>query len=250
MSADVIDKAQSQAASSRAQCEASRAQVDVVRAQFATLDAQLERTVVRAPFDGVVVELNGEVGEIATPSPPGIPTPPAVDLVEYGCIYIDAPIDEVDAAAVRVGMPVRVSLDAFRDALFDGRVRRIGAYVEDKEKQARYVTVEIELKDDERKLRLLPGYSADAEIVLDARENVVRLPAEAIMEDGSVLVFKPAEAVLERRTLKKGLANWRWVEVLQGVQQGEKVVLNFDEAGVKAGALAHEAESTPPKVAP
>lgn len=244
VSAEIVEKSQSQAASSRAQCEASRAQIEVVRAKFATLDAQLERTIVRAPFDGVVVELNGEVGEIATPSPPGIPTPPAIDLVEYGCIYIDAPIDEVDAAAVRIGMPARVSLDAFREALFDGKVRRIGAYVEDKEKQARFVTVEIDLNEDARKTQLLPGYSADAEIVLAARADVVRIPAEAIMEDGGVLVFKPAEGLIERRTIKKGLANWRWVEVLEGVQVGERVVLNFDDSGVKDGALAREADST------
>ncbi len=60
MSAEIIDKAQSQAASSQAQCKASRTQVEVVRAKFATLEAQLERTIVRAPFDGVVVELNAE----------------------------------------------------------------------------------------------------------------------------------------------------------------------------------------------
>ena len=245
-SMEAIDKVQSQAASSRAQCAASRAQVEVVRAKFATLAAQLERTIVRAPFDGVVVELNGEVGEIATPSPPGIPTPPAIDLVEYGCIYINAPIDEVDAAAVRVGMPARVSLDAFREQTFNAKVRRIGAYVEDKEKQARYVTVEIELDADERSARLLPGYSADAEIILDARDKVTRIPAEALMEDGALLVFKPAEGVIERRTIKKGLSNWRWVEVLDGIQPGEKIVLNFDDAGVKDGALATLAAKAAP----
>ena len=210
------------------------------------LEAMKMEHALTAPFDGVVVELNGEVGEIATPSPPGIPTPPAIDLVEYGCIYIDAPIDEVDAAAVRIGMPARVSLDAFRDQLFDGKVRRIGAYVEDKEKQARYVTVEIELDADERKARLLPGYSADAEIILAAREKVTRIPAEALMEDGALLVFDPAKGLIERRTLKKGLANWCWVEVLEGVQPGEKIVLNFDDAGVKDGALAVEKDKAAP----
>jgi len=244
-SAELIDQAQSQALVARAQCAASQAQIDLVRAKFATLDARLERTIVRAPFDGVIVELNGEIAEITSPSPPGIPTPPAVDLVEYGCIYIDAPIDEVDAAAVRVGMPARVSLDAFRDALFAGTVRRIGAYVEDKEKQARFVTVEIDLADDPRKTQLLPGYSADAEIVLAARKDVTRIPSEALMEDGGVLIFNPTSGMIEHRTIKKGLANWRWVEVLEGVSVGDKLVLNFDDANVKAGALAQESKTTP-----
>ena len=244
-SAESIDQAQSKALVARAQCAASQAQIDLVRAKFATLDARLERTVVRAPFDGVIVELNGEVAEITSPSPPGIPTPPAVDLVEYGCIYIDAPIDEVDAAAVRVGMPARVSLDAFRDALFAGTVRRIGAYVEDKEKQARFVTVEIELADDPRKTKLLPGYSADAEIILAARNDVTRIPNEALMEDGDVLILNPTNGKIERRSIKKGLANWRWIEVLEGVSVGEKLVMNFDDAKVKAGAWAQESKAAP-----
>jgi HlyD family secretion protein len=244
-SAESIDQAQSQALVARAQCAASQAQIDLVRAKFATLDAQLERTIVRAPFDGVIVELNGEIAEITSPSPPGIPTPPAVDLVEYGCIYIDAPIDEVDAAAVRVGMPARVSLDAFRDALFAGTVRRIGAYVEDKEKQARFVTVEIDLADDPRKAKLLPGYSADAEIILAARKDVTRIPSEALMEDGGVLIFNPTSSKIEQRSIKKGLANWRWIEVLEGVTVGDKLVLNFDDANVKVGALAQEGKAAP-----
>lgn len=244
-SAESIDQAQSQALVARAQCAASQAQIDLVRAKFATLDARLERTIVRAPFDGVIVELNGEIAEITSPSPPGIPTPPAVDLVEYGCIYIDAPIDEVDAAAVRVGMPARVSLDAFRDALFAGTVRRIGAYVEDKEKQARFVTVEIDLADDPRKAKLLPGYSADAEIILAARKDVTRIPSEALMEDGGVLIFNPTSSKIEQRSIKKGLANWRWIEVLEGVTVGDKLVLNFDDAKVKAGALAQEGKAAP-----
>lgn len=244
-SAESIDQAQSQALVARAQCAASQAQIDLVRAKFATLDAQLERTIVRAPFDGVIVELNGEIAEITSPSPPGIPTPPAVDLVEYGCIYIDAPIDEVDAAAVRVGMPARVSLDAFRDSLFDGTVRRIGAYVEDKEKQARFVTVEIDLADDPRKTKLLPGYSADAEIILAARTDVTRIPSEALMEDGGVLIFNPTSSKIEQRSIKKGLANWRWIEVLEGVAVGDKLVLNFDDTNVKAGALAQEGKAAP-----
>ncbi len=243
VSLDAADKAQAQAASGRAQCNASRAQVEAVMARFGVLDTRLERTIVRAPFDGIIAELNGELFEITAPSPPGIPTPPAVDLVEYGCIYISAPIDEVDAAAVRVGMPVRVQLDAFRDETFGGHVRRIGAHVEDREKQARFVSVEIGLDDDSRNARLLPGYSADAEIILDRRENVPRLPTEAIMEVGGVLVFAPASGRIERRAITKGLANWRWTEIAEGLKEGERVVLNFDDEGVKPGAIARASDA-------
>jgi len=241
VSAELADKAQTQAASQRAQCRAGTAQVEMTRSRFAVLDAQLERTIVRAPFDGIIAELNGELFEITSPSPPGIPTPPTIDLVEYGCIYIEAPIDEVDAAAVAIGMSARVSLDAFRGTLFAGRVRRIGAFVEDREKQARFVTIEIELAADPVKAGLLPGYSADVEIVLDRREGVIRIPSEAIMEDGAVLVLDPASGLLTQRPVSVGLSNWRWSEVTAGLQEGEHVVLNFDDEGVTAGVPARDA---------
>ncbi len=241
VSAESADKAQSQAMSQHAQCQASQAQVAMTRARFAVLDAQLDRTIVRAPFNGIIAELNGELFEITTPSPPGIATPPTVDLVEYGCIYVEAPIDEVDAAAVRIDMPARVSLDAFRGQLLEARVRRIGAYVEDKEKQARFVTVELALVDTSASTELLPGYSADAEIILDQRTNVIRLPSETLMEDHAVLIFDPATGLISRRPVTTGLANWRWTEVTQGVQPGERIVLNFDDEGVAAGVTAKEA---------
>jgi HlyD family secretion protein len=243
VSADMADKAQAQATSQRAQCRASEAQVEMTRSRFDVLDAQLERTLVRAPFDGIIAELNGELFEIATPSPPGIPTPPTIDLVEYGCIYIVAPIDEVDAAHVHIDMAARVSLDAFRGTLFEGRVRRIGAYVEDREKQARFVNVEIHLAEDPRTAELLPGYSADVEIILNRREDVLRIPSEAIMEDGAVLIFDPADGTIARRPISEGLANWRWTEVTEGVSAGEQIVLNFDDEGVTAGKPARDAEA-------
>ena len=62
-----------------------------------------------APFDGVVAEVNAELGEYVTPSPPGIPTPPAVDLIDDRCLYVTAPIDEVDAPEIRTGMPAPFS---------------------------------------------------------------------------------------------------------------------------------------------
>ncbi len=240
VSAESADKTQAQAVSQRAQCQASKAQVAMTKARFAVLDAQLERTIVRAPFNGIIAELNGELFEITTPSPPGIATPPTVDLVEYGCIYIEAPIDEVDAAAVRIGMPARVSLDAFRGELLDAQVRRIGAYVEDREKQARFVTIELELTDTPRKSELLPGYSADAEIILDSREQVIRVPSEAIMEDSSVLVRNPTDHLIEKRSITKGLSNWRWSEISKGLNEGEHAILNFDDEGVVPGAMAIE----------
>ena len=73
---------------------------------------QRGRTVLVAPFDGTVAKIVGEVGEYSTPSPPGVPTPPAIDLIDESCLYVTAPMDEVDAPKMRAGQPVRITLDA------------------------------------------------------------------------------------------------------------------------------------------
>ena len=179
----------------------------------------------------------GEVGEYATPSPPGVMTPPAIDLLTDGCHYISAPIDEVDASEIDVGLPVRVTLDAFRDKIFPAKVRRISPYILDQEKQARTVEVEAELSALPEGIKLLAGYSADMEIILDSGDNALRIPSELVVDETFVLVLD-GDGVLQRQAIEKGLANWRYTEVLGGLREGDQIVSNIGSSGVEAGAAA------------
>jgi HlyD family secretion protein len=231
------ERAVGQADAQAAVCDAARDQEKVSQARIDVARAQLERTILRAPFDGIVAEINGEVGEFVTPSPVGVPTPPTVDLVDGSCLYISAPIDEVDAPAVRAGQRALISLDAFPDRRFPGFVRRVAPYVLDTEKQARTVEVEAEIENPE-KYNLLPGYSADVEIILENRENVLRIPSQAILDGKRVLVLDPATGLLEARDIGKGVANWEFTEVSSGLKAGELVVTSVDREGVADGAAA------------
>ncbi len=233
---DTVDRAVTNQKAQAAACAASRSDVDVSRARVVAAQASLERTVLRAPFDGYVAELNGELGEYVTPSPPGIPTPPAVDLVDTSCLYILAPIDEVDAPRIRVGMPARITLDAFPGRSFKGTVRRIAPYVLEVEKQARTVDVEAVFADPEEYKALLPGYSADLEIVLDARESVLRIPTESLLEGKRVLVLNGGK--IEERKIESGLSNWKVTEVVSGLNEGDFVIVSVGREGVKPGATA------------
>ncbi|HXH04046.1 MAG TPA: efflux RND transporter periplasmic adaptor subunit [Candidatus Competibacteraceae bacterium] len=237
VSAERIDQAETEARARAAACSAVRAAVQVSTAQIAVARAALERTRLRAPFAGVVAEITGEVGEIVTPSPPGIITPPAVDLIDHSCLYVSAPIDEVDAPAIRVGQAARITLDAFPGQVFGGRVRRIAPYVLDLEKQARTVEVEAEFVDAAVRERLLPGYSADLEVILERRERALRVPSEALLEGDRALVLGGDGRLRERR-VQAGLRNWNWTEVRAGLAAGERVVVSLDRAGVEAGARA------------
>jgi HlyD family secretion protein len=237
VSEEDVDLAVTDAKAAEAACRASRAEADVARDRIAVKQAALDRTILKAPFAGVIAEVNAELGQVVTPSPPGIATPPAVDLIGTECPYVSAPIDEVDAPSIRIGMPARISLDAFPDRTFEGRVHRIAPYVLDMEKQARTVEVEVTFSCPQVAETLLPGYSADAEIILDVHENVVRVPSEAVIEGPKVLVLD-ADGVIEERRIETGIVNWEYSEVVSGLSDGDRVVVSVNKDGVVAGARA------------
>jgi len=237
VSEERVDRAESEAKARQAACESARAQVKEAQARTTASRADTARTVVRAPFDGIVAEVNGEVGEFLTPSPPGIPTLPAIDLIDDSCLYVSAPIDEVDAARLKVGMDARITLDAYRGKHFPGKVRRIAPYVLAIEKQARTVEVEVEFRDPGEVRHLLVGYSADVEIILSASGQVLRIPTSALLPGNRVLALDAA-GVLQERRIEPGLSNWEFTEVRSGLERGERVVTSLERQGVKAGARA------------
>jgi HlyD family secretion protein len=236
VSEEQAERAVGEADAKAAGCAAAREGARVSEARVAVAQANLDQTILRAPFDGVVAEINGELGEFVTPSPVGIPTPPTVDVVDNSCLYISAPIDEVDAPAVRAGQRAQVTLDAFPGRKFPGHVRRVAPYVLDTEKQARTVEIEAEIENPQA-TNLLPGYSADVEVILETREDVLRIPTQALIEGSHVLVLEPA-GVLGRRAVRPGVANWEFTEVAEGLAEGELVVLSVDREGVADGVAA------------
>ncbi|MBK7326163.1 MAG: efflux RND transporter periplasmic adaptor subunit [Propionivibrio sp.] len=229
------DSARTEAQAKRAGCEGARADVAQFQAKVNATRVEQGRTVLYAPFDGTIAKIVGEVGEYSTPSPPGVPTPPAIDLIDDSCLYIKAPMDEVDAPKIETGQPVRISLDALPKQSFPGKVKRVAPYVSAVEKQARTVDIEATFDNPEAPGKLLVGYSADIEVILDVRDDVVRVPTSALLEGGRVLVAG-AEGKLEERKIKTGLANWEYTEVTEGLKAGEKVVTSLERVGVKAGA--------------
>ncbi len=231
------DRAVGIAESSAAGCTAAQDGARVAAARIEVTEAALERTRLVAPFAGIIAEINGELGEFVTPSPVGIPTPPTVDLIDSSCLYISAPIDEVDAPAVREGLPARISLDAFSDRTFSGHVRRVAPYVLDVEKQARTVEIEAEI-DDPDKGALLPGYSADVEVLLASEENAIRVPTSVIMDGNRVYVYDEAIGRLELREIEPGISNWEYTEITRGLRTGELVVSSIDREGVEDNAEA------------
>jgi HlyD family secretion protein len=246
ISDEALDRAISKAQAGRAACSAADAEVRQADSQIAAMRAQLSTTYLRAPFAGVVAEVTGEVGEFTTPSPPGIPTPPAVDLIDDACLYVTAPMDEIDAPKIIVGQPGRISIDAYPSQQFAGHVRRIAPYVLDREKQARTVDVEVEFDDPSQFKTLLVGYSADVEIVLATRKDVLRVPTSALIDGDTLYVMNPQNSTLDVRKVQTGLSNWAYTEIISGLSTSEKIVLSTEREGLEQGApLLVEEERMP-----
>ena len=229
------ESARTEAQARRAGCEASKADVAQFQARVAATRVEQGRTSLYAPFDGTIAKIVGEIGEYSTPSPPGVQTPPAIDLIDDSCLYVKAPMDEVDAPKIQIGQPVRISLDALPKQSFPGTVKRVAPYVSAVEKQARTVDIEANFDKPEDAGKLLVGYSADIEVILAVRDDVIRIPTSALLEGGRVLVAG-ADGKLEERKVTTGLANWEFTEVTEGLKAGERVVTSLERVGVKAGA--------------
>ena len=234
VSAESADLAVAKAEASEAACQAAGARGHQAEAEVELATALLAQTHLTAPFDGIVAEVTGEIGEYSTPSPPGVATPPAIDLLTLDCHYISAPIDEVDAASIAPGMPARVTLDAFRDQVFPAKVRRIAPYVLEQQKQARTVEVEAELDPLDSDIVLLAGYSADIEVIMERRDKVLRLPTELFVDENYVYVVAE-DNTLEKREVTRGLANWRFTQIVAGVTPQDRVLVDVGSKGIEPG---------------
>jgi HlyD family secretion protein len=230
-----LDQAINKSEAATARCEAGKAEARRAEAAVELSRASLKKTELRAPFDGVIVQLSTEVGEWVTPSPPGVPIPPVIDVLDETGIYVQAPMDETDASKLRVGLPVRINLDPYPDRILDGKLTRIASFVRDVEGQNRTVDVEAELNDHEFSKKLLPGTSADIEVILQAKPNVLRIPTYAVLEGNRVLLITQDHLV--SRQIKPGLKNWEFVEVIGGLQEGDRIAVSVDKAEVKEGAF-------------
>ncbi len=235
-SEEALDRLEVAFRSAKAGCNAARSEVKRVEAEVRAARAELVKAEIRAPFDGVIAEVNTEVGEWVTPSPPLLSSPAVIDILDPDALYISAPMDEVDSNRVRVGQSASITVDSHPDQSFAGEVVRVAPYVLDIEAQNRTIQVEVEFEDSESAVGMMVGTSADIEVTLESRHDTLRIPTAALLHGGRVLVLE--DGYLNERALETGLRNWDYVEIKSGLEVGEQIVTSLDEKEVVAGAKA------------
>lgn len=181
-------------AQQRAARDTARAAVAQAQAQLATARTDLERSVIRSPIDGVVVDRQINVGQSVAASFQA----PTLFVIAQDLSRLQANItvDEADIGEVEEGMPVRFTVDAFPDREFEGRVSQVRQQGVAEQGVVSY-TVVVEADNPGR--QLLPGMTANAEIVLEQRQNVLRVPNTALrFRPGDPTLVARAQALTQR----------------------------------------------------
>src|SRR6266480_1449420 len=216
------------------------AQLGAARAQRELASVNLENTRVRAPFDGTVLRKDAEVGEIVAPASAGggLTRTAIVTMADLGTLEVEVDVNEAYISQVTNGQPARITLDAYPDTSFAGRVRQV---VPTADRQKATVLVKVSILD--RDPRILPEMGAKVIFLRDPKAQPVAAAPRRVTVPSAAVVQGPAGArvwVVEARKVaarpvQVGREQGENVEITSGLSGGESVVLR-PPSGLKDGA--------------
>ena len=197
----------------------------------------LEKTTVPAPFDGLLSDTFVEVGQWV------VPGTSVCEFLDDGALHVEADVDEIDSAKLEAGQEVALTVDALPSERFHGVLSSVSATVSTLEEKNRTVQVDVAWTGDRAKVR--PGMSVGVEVVVGRVADARFVPSPAVMDRGGrhwVYVVNGGRALL--REVRLGLANWESTQVLEGVEEGEQVILSLGLPGLGDGVRVRPAEAS------
>ncbi|HJY40337.1 MAG TPA: efflux RND transporter periplasmic adaptor subunit [Steroidobacteraceae bacterium] len=235
------DAARARMEIAKAALSSRQASLSVARANLEAAEVGFDQTLIRAPFDGVVLTKNANVGDNITPFSNALDTKGAVvTMADMTTLEVEADVAESSLGRISVGQPVEIQLDALPDERFAGQVNRIVPTV-DRAK----ATVLVKIRFNEGNDRVLPDMSTKVAFLERAlkpeeRKPVTAVQVEAVLRDdtsASVLRLKDGRA--ERVPVQTGATLGELLEV-RGVQPGDRVVLKPLDAALDGRKVAVE----------
>ncbi|MFZ9391221.1 MAG: efflux RND transporter periplasmic adaptor subunit [Betaproteobacteria bacterium] len=228
-----------------------RKDVETARAQVAQIEAQISRdrtnlgySKVRSPIDGIVVNRGIDVGQTVAAS---FQTPTLFQIArDLRRMQIDTSVSEADVGPIQSGQPVRFTVDAFREQDFTAKVRMVRL---NPTTQQNVVTYNVVINVDNKDGILLPGMTAQVSIVTNRKERVLRVPSAALRfrppetDAAAAAAAAPPEkgrrasaqvprvhvigesGALTPKEIKVGITDGRFTEVLEGLAEGDEVVV-------------------------
>lgn len=207
------DAQRNQIKASEAQVEAQRNNVEAARASVQSIQAQLEKTVIRAPFSGTLAKQDVETGEVAASNAP------ILTLINENNFKVEIFASEIDASRIRTNDPVEVGFDSLA-----GKFSAYVASVDPAETLEGDVSAyKVTLRFGENLSGVKSGMEANAGIVLEKKEGVIVVPQKAIYsENEKKFVYASAAGIRERREIKTGIyGDNNLVEVTEGLKEGD-----------------------------
>ena len=246
-SPDLVAEEEYDAAASRAMQAAARAQAAEARIQSAVANrsfarANMENTIIRAPFTGTVLRKEAEIGEVVAPSVGGGLTRGAVvTMADLTTLEVEVDVNEAYIARVTKAQPAKITLDAYPDTSFRGEVRQV---VPTADRQRATVQVKVSIVD--RDPRILPEMGARVDFLADTARGAAlatagplrfRVPAAAVREvGGETVVWLVREGKLESRAVQGGPVSGGFREIRSGLAGGELLLVggvDNPKAGMK-----------------
>jgi len=206
-----------------------KSRIEGARASAAALSERQRKMTVAAPFDGIVTKKTVEVGEIKQPGSP------LFILADPRTITVEAPIDESEAAKVRVGQKVRLFPDSYLGETFAGEVSEVMPTIEASKEVSRANTIRVMPLSPPKPLRL--GMSVDVEVLTGRKDNALQIPSSAIMErEAKKFVYVVKDGKAGRRDVVSGISNWDRTEIVSGLAPGDAVVTSLEIQNLKPGS--------------
>ena len=222
------DSAQAQVGVDAARLKQARAQVMQSQASLKQLEEQLGYTTIVAPMDGVILSRDVEIGD-AVSSILVLGSTATLVMTEGDTteVYVQGKVDEADIAHVYMSQPARIKVESFRDRLFYGKVTKIAPMGVEKDN---VTTFEVRVSINNPEGELKANMTANAEILLDEHKGVLTVPENAVTYDNqknaSVEIPDKSQKDGSRKVpVKVGLSNGSVTEILSGLKEGDKVVL-------------------------
>jgi RND family efflux transporter MFP subunit len=222
--------------------KAAQASVASVTAGLSGAEANMEYTLIRAPFDGVVLTKNADEGDIVTPLGASSTSKAAVvTLADMDSLQVEVDVSETSIMLIKVGQPCDIQLDALSDKRFRGEVHAIVPTV-DRSK----ATVLVKVRFRDRDPRMLPDMSAKVSFLSRELQADELKPRLAVNQSALVrlknknIVYLIQENKLRETSVSTGIKLGDMQEITKGLKPGDRVVIN--PAGLKDGARIKVAE--------
>lgn len=210
--------------------DAADAQLQQAKAILNLANHNLEVSIMKAPFSGVIASRNAEVGDVINPLMGGFsPSSGVLTMMDFSRVKIEIEVSSQDIPRIQKGLPAHLRVAAFPDRVFLGRVSVVNMTADPMTRKFR-----VQIVADNSGLELRPNTFGEVILEINTHEDVLVIPQKAVLENRYVFVAGDDDTVAKKE-ISLGLQNTEMVEVISGIEEGDLVIVEGNY-GLEDGA--------------